>query len=365
MLKTHLRLLSLTLAATTCALTAPSAWTQSPAAVAAAPAVPVVTAARLDSSWVFPMQEAAAQVLGRNVSRLSVEVGGTLQRWTADVGAQVRRGQTLAQIDPRDRALDVQKTRAALDASQARLRLARAQLQRSRELTEKGFFSPDALAQRETEVELLQAESDAAQAQLATAQRLLDKTVLRAPFDGEIVERTAQTGETVAPGTQLFVLAESGPVELEAALDSRSAASLGQGRNLQFKGPAQGVPVTLQRLGTTVSAPARTRTARLSFNDRTQAPAPGTSGTLHWEDSRAHLPPQLLVRRQGQLGVFLLGSEGAQTVARFQAIAGAQEGRAVPMPAGWAPASRVVIRGQSALQDGQQVSVNQRDRQGD
>ncbi len=51
----------------------------------------------------------------------------------------------------RDAELDVQRAQAALEASKARLKLAQGQLQRSRDLVAQGFFSQEALAQRETE----------------------------------------------------------------------------------------------------------------------------------------------------------------------------------------------------------------------
>ena len=89
---------------------------------AAAPARTSVGVARLDTVWIQPEREAPAQVIARNESKLSAEVSGTLLRWTADVGAQVARGQVLAQIDPRDAELAVQRAQAALDATQARLR---------------------------------------------------------------------------------------------------------------------------------------------------------------------------------------------------------------------------------------------------
>ncbi|MDP2418688.1 MAG: biotin/lipoyl-binding protein, partial [Hydrogenophaga sp.] len=147
---------------------APAATTSTASASAARASVGV---ARLDSVWVQPEREAPANVVARNVSRLSAETAGTLLRWNADVGATVKRGDVLAQIDPRDAELSLQRTQAALDASNARLKLAQAQLQRSRDLVAQGFFSQEALAQRETEVALLQTEISANRAQLATAQR--------------------------------------------------------------------------------------------------------------------------------------------------------------------------------------------------
>ncbi|TNF51305.1 MAG: efflux RND transporter periplasmic adaptor subunit [Burkholderiales bacterium] len=316
-----------------------------------------VQAARLDTSQVFPVRDAPARVRARNVSRLSAEVNGTLQQWTADVGATVRRGQLLARVDPRDQELGLQRARAALEASQARLALAQAQLQRARELTAQGFLSPEALAQRETEVALVRTETDANRAQLATAQRQLDKTVLRAPFDAEVVERLAQTGEAVAPGSLLYVLAETGAVELDATVNPLDAASLPRARRLRFEANGQAMPVRLLRIGSTMSEPARTRTARLAFEAGSEAASPGTAGRLVWEDARPHLPPQWLARRNGVIGVFVIDGDTPTSTVRFRPLPGAQEGRVVPVPSDWPGSTLMVVGGQAALQDGQTVTV--------
>ena len=316
-----------------------------------------VQTATLEASQVFPDREAVARVRARNVSRLAAQVGGTVQQWTVDVGASVRRGEVLARIDPRDAELAVQRVSAALEASQARLRLAEAQLERARALTAQGFLSTEALAQRDTEVALLRAETEANRAELATAQRQLDKTVLRAPFDGEVMERLAQTGESVAPGGLLYVLAERAAVELDATLTPQDASALPLARGLHFEAEGQSHPVRLLRIGTTLSEPARTRTARLAFAVDTAVPAAGTAGTLRWQEGRPHLSPSLLVRRDGLLGVFVVTPQGPTTVVRFQPLPDAQEGRAPVVPAGWSPSLQLVVRNQAALQDGQVVDA--------
>lgn len=307
-----------------------------------------VGVARLGDVWIQPEREAPASVVPRNESRLSVEVSGTLQRWTADVGASVKRGALLAQIDARDYQLAVQRAQAALDASSARLKLAQAQLQRSRELVAQGFFSQEALAQRETDVALVRTEVSASRAQLATAQRQLDKTTLRAPFAGSVKERLAQTGEAVAPGSVLYVLTETGTAEVQATLSPQDAAGLSVAVDLRLDAAGQSVPVRLLRVGSTLSVPARTQVARLAFAG-TSLPA-GTSGTLRWREAKPHLPPFLVVRRDGTLGVFVQQGSDAQAKARFVALPGAQEGRVAAVPSGLNPDTRVVVRGQDALQ---------------
>jgi len=327
------------------------------APAAAAPARVQVGVTPLNRAWIQPEREAPATVAARNESRLAAEVSGTVLRWTADVGASVARSEVLVQIDPRDAQLAVQRAQAALDASSARLRLAQAQLKRAKDLVTEGFFSQEAQAQRETDVALQQSEVNSHRAQLATEQRQLAKTTLRAPFAGSVKERLAQTGETVAPGTVLYVLVESGNTEVDATLSPGDVAGLRRAQSIRLETPAGSHALRLLRIGTTVSAPGRTQTARLAFVAPDQAPAAGSSGTLRWQESQPHVPPALLVRRGAALGIFAQQGTGTSATARFVPVPGAQEGRATPVPAGLAADTPVIVRGQSMLQNGQPIDA--------
>lgn len=307
-----------------------------------------IQTARLDTVWVQPERTAAAQVMPRNESRLASEVNGRIERWSADVGSNVKRGEVLVQIDPADYQLALDRARAQQQAAQARLELARTQLKRAQDLVNQGFFSQEALTQRETEVALYQAELSSATSQLRTAQRQLDKTALRAPFAGTVMQRQAQVGETVAIGSMLYVLAESGPVEIQASIAPADAAGLRRASRVEFVpqlgGTAQAVE--LARITATLQATSRTQTARFTPKGSVDWPA-GSTGTVRWQDPTPHIPATLVVRRNGRLGVFV--QEGA--VARFVPLPDAQEGRAAPTQL--KPDTRIVIQGQASLADGQ------------
>lgn len=307
-----------------------------------------VQTARLDSVWVQPERTAAAQVMPRNESRLAAEVSGRIERWSADVGANVKRGDALVTIDPTDYQLAVERARAQQQAAQARLELSRTQLKRAQDLVNQGFFSQEALTQRETEVALYQAELTSATSQLRTAQRQLDKTTLRAPFAGTVLQRQAQVGETVAVGGLLYVLAETGPVEIQASVAPADVAGLRRASRVEFVPQLGGVPqaVKLARLTATLQATSRSQTARFTPTGTADWPA-GSTGTVRWQDPTPHIPATLVVRRGGSLGVFV--QEGA--VARFVPLPDAQEGRAVPTQL--KPDTRIVVQGQAALTDGQ------------
>ena len=193
-----------------------------------ADAAGLVTTQRFADVAIHPQREAAAAVLARNESKVAAEVSGRLLRWTRDVGESVAQGALLAEIDPSDYRLAIDRARAALQASQARHELARTQLQRARELVAQGFLSQEVVNQRETEMQALAAEITANRSQLATAQLQLERTRVSAPFAASVTQRLAQTGEFVTPGTPLYVLTESGAAEVSAGADARTALSEGR-----------------------------------------------------------------------------------------------------------------------------------------
>ena len=324
------------------------------AASAQEPSKPAASAANVELQplkmvIVHPQRDVAATVIARNESKLAAEVAGTVLRWSADTGARVRRGEVLAEIDPADYLLALDRARSAAEASAARLKLAESQLKRSQSLVEKGFISQEALSQKETEVALMRAELASNRAQQATAERQLAKTKLRAPFDAEVRERKGQQGEMVAVGTVLYVLAEAGAGELAASVSPADAANLPSARELRFETQGARYPVRLLRIGATLSPTARTREARFAFSDA--MPPAGSDGRLMWIDPQPHLPASVVVRRGAVLGVFVaeIGK------ARFMPLPGAQEARAAAVPAGLGDETAIVVGGQAALQDGMAI----------
>jgi RND family efflux transporter MFP subunit len=298
---------------------------------------------------VYPDREAIATVVGRNESKLSAETSGVVTRWTLDVGAPVKRAEVLVTLDATDAQLSVARAQAALDGATARSHLSQAQLKRAKELKEQGFISPEALLQRETEAALALTDVAANKAQLATAQRALSKTVIRAPFAGTVKQRLAQLGESVAPGAVLYVLLDNNAAEITAAVQPRDIVSLRASKAVMFEAAGLSIPVSLSRVSNVVSLPARTQEVRLAIgNDGNDLPV-GTEGRLRWKDAQAHVPAQFIVQRGKLLGVFI----EQNSKAAFVPLPNAQEGRATPVQL--PPETKIVTRGGAALQEGQSL----------
>ncbi|HKI64265.1 MAG TPA: efflux RND transporter periplasmic adaptor subunit [Burkholderiales bacterium] len=312
-----------------------------------AQAEPAVASKPLAQVALYPQREASAQAVALNESRIAAEIAARIVQIPVEVGQTVARGAVVARLDCRDQELARERAKAALAAARSRLALSAQQLARARELVARGFISKDALDARNSEVEVLRADAAQSRVQLATAERAVGKCTLRAPFAAIVRQRLGQVGELAAPGTPLVALADAGRIEVAAQLQPRDAASLRAAREIRFLGDGGARPLKLLRVSPAIDPQARTVEARLAF--ATEAAAPGAAGRIVWRDSAPHLPPEMVVRRNGTLGVFL----DAAGVARFHPLPEAQEGR--PAPVELPADASVVVQGQLTLQDGQRL----------
>jgi RND family efflux transporter MFP subunit len=292
---------------------------------------------------------APASVIAPNDSRIAAEVTARLARVHAEVGSSVRAGQLLLELDATDYRLALAQADAQVTAARARVALAEQRLQQALTLRKKQFVSDDAVLELKTAVQAAEADLEVAQAQRAVAARNVEKCRIVAPFAGVVLERQAQVGAMATPGATLLRLVDLAPPEIEAQVQAIQADELPQATELMFDGQDRRYPVKLLRLSPVVDTAARTRVARLAFTDRA-APA-GSSGTLRWLTPGVLLPPELMVKRDRDLGAFVVENGRA----RFALAPAAQEGR--PFAVALSPETPVVVRGHQGLIDGQPVTV--------
>lgn len=293
---------------------------------------------------------ASAEVQPLNDATLAAEVGAVVRTVHADIGQQVSAGDLLVTLDETDFRLGLRRAEASLASSRAQKAQADAKLRRARDLIENQYLSADTLLDRETDVQVLNARIQADEVAVATAQRNLDKCRIVAPFDGVIIERLAQVGGYVAPGSPLLQITQIDRFELDAAIPAAMADTLPAARDIRFVSNAKAWPVDLLRLSPVIEPSQRTRRARFTFTGA--APAVGRSGEVVWYSARSVLPAALVSRRNGALGVFV----HVDGFAEFRELPGAQEGR--PVPVRLPPDSEVITLGRDRLQDGDPVQVS-------
>ena len=119
-------------------------------------------------------------------------------------GAMVREGDVLVTLDPVDFEIALAERQSELQQAEANLAIEKGQQQVARQefaLTGQQLESSQrALVLREPQLKSVQARLEAARAAVARAQLELDRTVIEAPFDAQVVERMVNLGSQVERG---------------------------------------------------------------------------------------------------------------------------------------------------------------------
>jgi RND family efflux transporter MFP subunit len=156
---------------------------------------------------------ASGYVVARRKATVAAEITGRVVELFVDEGMMVRAGQVVARLDSvlaeTDLGLAQSKavsSEAAANAIAAELKDAERIFGRVQSLSQKNIASEAELTKAEARVGILRAQLGQAQANLQTARldversaKVLDKHKIRAPFDGVVVERSAQPGEVISP----------------------------------------------------------------------------------------------------------------------------------------------------------------------
>ncbi len=122
-------------------------------------------------------------------------------------------------------------------------------------------------------------------------------------------------------GSELMVLMYVESIELSVQVPNSDAESLARADELVFRHADVDHRLRLRAMAPVIDPATRTREVRLVFEGR--LPPVGASGRLVWRDPRSALPPDLMVRRDGRMGVLSV----RENRAIFLPVDGALEGR--------------------------------------
>ncbi|MGE9296790.1 MAG: efflux RND transporter periplasmic adaptor subunit [Puniceicoccales bacterium] len=162
-------------------------------------------------------------------TRLTAEVAGRVEEISPNFrpGGFIKKGEMLVRIDPTD-------YEAAVATAQANLAQAKFNLEQEKALSEQaaadwkdlGRGDPSDLALRKPQMEQANSAIQSAEAALLRAQRDLERTEMRAPYDGRVTEQSVDVGQFVGGNAALGVIYGTDVAEVFLPLDATELSRL-------------------------------------------------------------------------------------------------------------------------------------------
>lgn len=318
------------------------------------PTVEVATAEQRDMA---PTMQVAGTVLSRSDATLSAEVEGRLVQ-VADVGTRVEEGDVVARIEDTTLTLRVAELEAEIARGQSRLAFLNAELDRVERLAETNLAAASQIDQTRSERDVASSELAVARARLAQLQDQIERTRVRAPFPGVVVERVARTGERVGVGARILRLVNPESLEVVARAPLRYYRYVQPGDRLRIDAEGEVFEAPLRTVVSVGNEDLHVFELRLDI-DRPLPVGQTTRVTIPTADSREVLavPRDALVLRGSGTAVFVIEADG--TARRATVSTGIGQGEWIEVAGPVQAGDRVVVRGNERLRDGQQVEIRQ------
>ena len=171
----------------------------------------------------------------RREATIRAEVGGSVLQTYADQGQAVAGGAVLARIDDHVARDAYLSAKSGVTSAGAAAELARRNLERAEKLSQAGAIADRDLEAARVAAQSAQSQLADAAARLASAEKQLASTQVRAPFRGVISARPVNAGDVVSPGSALFSMVDpNGGMKFEAAVPADQLSGVRVGAPVQF-----------------------------------------------------------------------------------------------------------------------------------
>ncbi|MDP2368053.1 efflux RND transporter periplasmic adaptor subunit [Rhodoferax sp.] len=235
---------------------------------------------------------------------LRAEVSAVVLQVLKDNGDLVRRGDVLARLDQTAIQDSLHSAEDNARSAVQALDQAERNLQRLKTLRASGMTSLQALDDAEVRRNGAQSELSASKTRVVLARQQLERTVVRAPFDGVVSERKVSAGDTASIGKELFKVMDPTSMRFagRVSADKISVVSVGQSVSFRINGYAgQEFRGKVTRVDPSANDVTRQVEVLVSFLDAKQPKVSGlyAEGTIASANVKALTLPESVVVRSG------------------------------------------------------------------
>jgi RND family efflux transporter MFP subunit len=294
------------------------------------------------------------------------QVSGYVQKWSFDIGAKVKKGDLLAQIDPRTYEAALAQARGALARDSATLANARIDLSRYQALAAQNAISAQQLSTQQATVGAQAGVVDSDQAQVSQASINLAYTRVIAPFDGIVTSRAVDVGNLVMVGTPsatpLFTVADQSKLRLYVRVPQNYAPYIREGMTVNFTVPqfaGKTFRAALVASAGAVASATGTILVQFAADNSAGTLQPGAYAEVKFPlpagANGIRVPATALIFRDAGMQVATVDTSSH---VKLKTVTIARDlGASVDISSGLSPADRIIDNPADALQDGDEVRV--------
>jgi RND family efflux transporter MFP subunit len=293
---------------------------------------------------------------------------GYLKRWLVDIGARVKAGQLLAEIDTPEVQQQLSQAEAELANAEANSKIASVTAERWESLRK-----TDSVSRQDADEKASLADASKAQLQSARAnlQRLRDLSGFQrivAPFDGVITARDTDVGRLIAAGggtgPELFRISDERQLRLYVRVPQAFAPQMGPKTTAVVTFPDHPGKTFIATMDSTASAidpTTNTLLVQLKVDNASGALLPGAYADVHFkvpagaQGLALQLPANTLLFRSDGIHVATVDASGQVSLKPI--IIGRDYGSAIEVVNGLTPEDVVILSPPDSLLDHARVRV--------
>jgi RND family efflux transporter MFP subunit len=313
--------------------------------------------------------ELPARIEAWSRAPIYARVSGYVGRWNVDIGAPVKSGQVLAEIETPDLDQDLRQAQAQLAVARTGLALAESTSKRWQSLVSQNAVSKQEADEKTNDFTSKQANVQALAASVEREQALKRYTRLVAPFDGVVTARNIDVGALVnsgasgTAGSELFVVSDLRRLRIYVQVPQRQVALIRPGSVAQLdvpERPGKQFKATVQSLAQAISTSTGTMLVQLSVENPGGELLPGAYATVRFDlpalADAVLIPPGALITNKNGTQV---ATVDAGSRVRLKPVTIARDlGSAIQLD-GVTRADRIIDSPPDGIADGDAVRVAQ------
>lgn len=293
---------------------------------------------------------------------LSSQVSGIVQTYSVDTGDAATANKMVVALDPTDYQLASNEANANLLSVKARYAAAKNSFRRAGRLLPDNVITPEAYEKIEAEYKATQAAVSQAEAVVDINRRRLDKTVIKAPFDGLITRRLVETGQNINIGDPVMALADMQSMRVKIHVNEQDYVHLDKDDTVtvlveaypgaSFSGQVDRIGIKADPHTNTFEVEILVANPDLIFKDGLTATV---NITIDEIKDAIMIPQKSVLFRKNRQEVFVV-AEGDRAAVR-EVKMGRADGSSVQIMEGLVPGDKLVTTGSQYLKDGDSVII--------